>query len=253
MRAEFHPASGLSVCMLCGRWSLIVLRLRIRRGTLLVSARRTLLVSARRTLLILRWRTLLVLLRSLLILRWRPLLILRWRALLVLLRPLLVLLLRIPLLITLLRHPLLILARRALLILTLHLTLPVTVRLGHLAELILLIARQRSHQLTTHLAHRSAIARTSLRMRLRIIVNDGLHTLLLIAGKIQLAHFACPTLLQVTFARHVLAMRTRGRRCALLLSVCADRRRNGGGENACGQEVDLHGLDLIPSAAETSE
>jgi hypothetical protein len=37
-----------------------------------------------------------------------------------------------------------------------------------------------------------------------------------------------------------------------LLSVDADRHRKGSGQNARGQEVDLHGLDLKPPAAPTA-
>ena len=95
-------------------------------------------------------------------------------------------------------------------------------------------------------------ARASLGMRLRIVVDDGLNALLLIAGKIEIAHLARPMLLESSFAGHVLVLRVRGRRLALL-SVGADRQRNGSGENTRGQEVDLHGLDLIPSAARTRE
>jgi hypothetical protein len=38
-----------------------------------------------------------------------------------------------------------------------------------------------------------------------------------------------------------------------LLSVGADRQRNGSGENTRGQEIDLHGLDLIGSFGRTRE
>jgi len=228
---------------------LIVLRL---RRSLIVRALRALLILRRRsTLLILRRRS------TLLILRWRStLLILRRRTLLVLLRTLLILriLLR-TLLIALIRCALLVLIRRALLIVTLHLTLLMilsAMRVHHLAELVLLIGCQRPHELLAQLTHRAVSALASLGMRLRILMNHRLNALLLIAGEIELTHFARPMLLESPFTGHRLIVRSRGRSIGLL-SVCADRHREGCGHNARGQEVDLHALDISPLATTPRE
>jgi len=255
MRADIHPASGLSLLRLGRRLTLFVV-LRVGRslrililGTLLILRRRaTLLILRRRpTLLILRRRTTLLILRrrtTLLILRRRTtLLILRRRTtLFVLLRSLLILLR-----ILLIRHSLLVLIGSALLILALRLAFVAFCAMSPhlLAELVLLIRRQRSHELLAQLAHRSVPARAPLGMRLRVVMNDGLHALLLIVREIQLVQALCPMLLEPPFAGHALTVRTRGRRLRLL-SERADRHRDGCGENARGQEVDLHGLDLSP-------
>lgn len=140
------------------------------------------------------WRTLLILLIR------RPLLILLRRALLILLRRTLLILLRRTLLILLVRISLLLvlLVGRALLVSPLlgafaHLC---AVCPPFLAELILLIGRQLAHQLLAQLSDGVAIARAAFRMRLRILVDQRLNMLLLIARKVETAETLPPALLE---------------------------------------------------------
>jgi hypothetical protein len=69
---------------------------------------------------------------------------------------------------------------------------------AHLSVILaLLIAAEHAHDLASQVAARIAIAGTSLRMRLRILIDHRLYALLLIAGKIEISEPFHPTLLKV--------------------------------------------------------
>lgn len=199
------------------------------------------------------WRTLLILL-----IRWTLLILLR-RALLILLRRPLLVLLRRALLILLVRISLLLvlLVGRALLVSPLlgafaHLR---TVCAPFLPQLILLIGRQLAHQLLAQLSDGVAIARAAFRMRLRILVDQRLNMLLLIARKVETAKTLPPALLEPCFAGHLSGRARCGTlplRGSLLGRRC-QRHRERCGERARRQEVEFHGFDLIPARPEPPE
>src|SRR5579883_1985459 len=209
--------------------------------------------------------------RSLLIRRrsfaaaWRPLLgaaliraaLLRGALRILFLRALLITLVRVLLTVSAL---LILLAVSALLILTvvsalliltaalLHLPASLTHRgtpSAHLlTELVLLIRTQNAHQLTTKFSVRLRIARAAFGMRLRILVDDRLHPLLLVARKVEAAEPVGPTARNAVAAGGGVTAAVRARAgCLALLSVDAERHRKRHGERAGGQERGLHGLD----------
>jgi hypothetical protein len=61
--------------------------------------------------------------------------------------------------------------------------------------LILLFAAKHAHDLASQVARCSRIARTSLRMSLRILIDHRLYALLLIAGKVEISKPFHPTML----------------------------------------------------------
>jgi hypothetical protein len=197
MRAYDYRAKGCLLAILRRRGPLI------GRGR---SLRRTLLILAwRRTLLILAWR------RTLLILaRRRTLLILAWRR---------------SLLILIGRSLLIAIVGRALLHAALTLAHLRAMRAHLLTILTLLIAVKLTHDLTAKVTVRLRIARASLRMRLRILMNQRLNSLLLIAGEVQVAETLRPAVLEFRFARHGVA--TIGSRCRRRALLCVRAERHG--------------------------
>jgi hypothetical protein len=63
--------------------------------------------------------------------------------------------------------------------------------------LILLVAAEHAHDLASQFAARLGIARTSLRMSLRIHIDHRLYALLLIAGKVEISEPFYPTTLNL--------------------------------------------------------
>src|SRR5579883_1764541 len=113
-----------------------------------------------------------------------------------------------------------------------------------LTELVLLIRTQNAHQLTTKFSVRLRIARAAFGMRLRILVNDRLHPLLLVARKVEAAEPVGPTARNAVAAGGGVTAAVRARAgCLALLSVDAERHRKRHGERAGGQERGVHGLD----------
>lgn len=69
---------------------------------------------------------------------------------------------------------------------------------AHLCVILtLLVAAKHAQDLASQVAARVAIARTSLRMSLRILIDHRLYALLLIAGKVEISEPFHPMLLQV--------------------------------------------------------
>lgn len=80
-----------------------------------------------------------------------------------------------------------------------------------LLELVLLIARQHAHDLAAQLAPRVGIHGAAFRMRLRILVDHRLDTLLLIVREIEMRESPLPTMLHSVVTRlNGSALRLRG-------------------------------------------
>lgn len=128
--------------------------------------------------------------------------------------------------------------------LLLRLPAPLLKRAHLCVILILLVAAEHAHDLASQLAARFAVARTSLRMSLRILIDHRLYALLLIAGKVEIAEPFHPAMLNLRGA----SSRALLRRSALwltLLGVGAERRYcERDHEHARRQKGGLHGHDL---------
>jgi hypothetical protein len=111
-----------------------------------------------------------------------------------------------------------------------------------LAKLILLVVREHAHDLAAQFPRGIAIARTSLGMRLRILIDEGFDVLLLSAGEIESGEFLHPAMLNFSGAGSDRTLRARRR--LILLRADAHRQCERHSESAHGQEVYLHGNDL---------
>ena len=111
------------------------------------------------------------------------------------------------------------------------------------AILTLLVAAKHAHDLASQVAGRFAIARTSLRMRLRILIDHRLYALLLIAGKVEISEPLHPAMLKVRGAwSH--ALLGRNALWLTLLGVGAERHDERNHERARCQKSGLHRHDL---------
>ena len=138
---------------------------------------------------------------------------------------------------------------------TLLLRLPAPLlKCAHLCViLILLVAAEHAHDLASQLAARFAVARTSLRMRLRILIDHRLYALLLIAGKVEIAEPFHPATLNLRRASSR-ALLGRSALWLTLLGVGAERRYcERDHERARCQKGGLHGLDLTLWALDAPE
>ncbi len=125
------------------------------------------------------------------------------------------------------------------------LVLHLLVACAHLcAILTLLVAAEDAHNLASQVAARVAIARTSLRMSLRILIDHRLYALLLIAGEVEISEAFHPTLRKVrrTASRALLGIDALW---LTLLGVGAERRQcECDHERARCQKGGLHRHDL---------
>jgi hypothetical protein len=102
-----------------------------------------------------------------------------------------------------------------------------------LAELVLLVGAQHAHDLTAHVASALRIAWTAGRMRLRVLMNDRLDLLLLLAREIDAAEALRPTVLHYGLVGCDRSLRlSRRRRLGLL---CGDGERQC---QHCSQNAD---------------
>ena len=195
------------------------------------------------------------------LIRWRTLLI-RWRALRILIVARLILLVgRRPLLIALALRTLavarivgsLVAVGAALHLAALLLHLRAT--LAHLrAELIALVVVQDAHDLVAECAAGAGIARASFGVRARVLVDERLNALLLVAGEVEVAESLRPVALEAPLAgRGGVAVRAPRWRLILLLSGGGEGQAERGQERAGGQKVSLHGLDTIGNARNARE
>ncbi len=190
--------------------------------------------------------------------------------LLVLLRgALLLVLLRGALLLVLLRGALLlVLLRRRLLVLLLVLPLVglcarlsvlrgllLAMRLYLLAVLTLLVGAEHAHDLLAQGTCGRGIPRAALRMRLRVLVDQRLDSLLLVAGQVKASQTLHPAVRNLCLAgsRAGLALLGAGRRRLGLLGRSCDRCGERGRESGDRKRVPLHAHDLTlrrPAAPE---
>jgi hypothetical protein len=127
----------------------------------------------------------------------------------------------------------------------LRLPAPLLLKCAHLRViLILLVATEHAHDLAAQLAARAGVARTSLRMSLRILIDHRLYALLLIAGKVEIAEPFHPATLNLRRASSR-ALLGRSALWLTLLGVGAERRYcERDHERARCQKGGLHGHDL---------
>ena len=125
-------------------------------------------------------------------------------------------------------------------------------RFALLAELVLLVAREDAHDLAAELLTGTRIARATLGMGLRILLDQGLNVLLLIAGEVQASEPLRPAMLELRLAGHrAAALRLSG--ILRLLSAYAQRQCERHGESGRGYEVLLHSYDTSPPAGALPE
>ncbi|HEV3091335.1 MAG TPA: hypothetical protein VGX91_07850 [Candidatus Cybelea sp.] len=111
-----------------------------------------------------------------------------------------------------------------------------------LAVLILLVAVQHAHDLVAQVAGRAGIARAALGVRLRVLIDERLDALLLVAGEVEIAEAFHPAMLDLRCARRRFLGLASGR--LALLGRGADRHCERSKKRARRQKVDLHRLDL---------
>lgn len=119
------------------------------------------------------------------------------------------------------------------------------------AVLVLLIAIEDTHELLAQCTARVAIDRATFRVRLRVLIDQRLHVLLLVAGEVEVTEALHPAMLEFAFTGGAglvaVGLRRRGR---ALLGVNAERHGERQREHARGQVVHFHCHSILAALPE---